>query len=199
MDCVDVQEKSVLIPIHKIKVIKQEWLKIYTAIVEYGKLQIRFNKRTRNIDLRTCEGTQDIAYLERSTTFINAVVEGFKIEDAIAIMKYRDVFTEFFDISEIRKLKSSHMSRAIGRIIGRDGRTKESIENFSKCKFVLNDQKIMILGCPDNIKIAKDAIGRLVQGSDPASIFNRLRLISAKLRDKYGSIQTIYEDLKEGV
>lgn len=197
MDAVEVQERSVPVPAFRARLVKQEWLKIYTAIVEYGRLQLRFNTRTRNIDLRTCGATQDCAFLERSACFIRAVIDGFKVEDALAIMKYRDIFTESFELGEIRKLRSAHMSRAVGRVIGRDGRTKESIENFSKCKFVLNDQRVVVLGCPDNIKIAKDAIGRLVQGSEPASIFNRLRLIAAKLKDKYGSIQTIYEDLRQ--
>lgn len=192
-----IQERTVQIPAYRMRNIKQDWMNIYTAIVEYGKLQLRFNRRNKSVDLRTCETTQDPTYVERSACFVQAVIEGFKVEDAIAIMKYRDVFIESFGIDEIRKLKNGHMARALGRIIGRDGRTKESIENFSKCKFVLLNQRIVILGCPDNIKIAKDAIGRLVQGADPASIFNRLRLISAKLKDKYGSIQTIYEDLKE--
>lgn len=197
MDSELVQERSIPVPAYRLRSVKQDWLKIYTAIVEYGKLQIRFNQRARSIDLRTCEATQDHAYLERSICFLQAVMYGFKIEDALAIMKYRDIFIETFELHEIRKLKSSHLSRAIGRIIGRDGRTKQSIENFSRCRFVLNDQRVVVLGCPDNIKIAKDAIGRLVQGSEPTSIFNRLRIISTKLKDKCGSIQTIYENLQE--
>lgn len=195
MDAV-VQERSIEIPMYRLKTIKQEWLKIYTAIVELGHLQIRFNWRTRIVELRTCEATSDPSYLERSISFIQAIIYGFRIEDALALMKYRDIFIESFEIGEIRKLKNSHMSRAIGRVIGRQGRTKESIENFAKCKFVLNDQRVVVLGCADNIKMAKDGIGRLVQGAEPSSIFNRLRMISAKIKDKNGSIQTIYEDLR---
>lgn len=192
----EVQERTVQIPPHRMRIIKQNWLAIYTAIVEYGKLQIRLNRRNNTVDLRTCPSTLDSAFLERSGSFIEAVAEGFKIEDAIAIMKYHDVFIESFKIDEVRKLKNGHMNRALGRIIGREGRTKESIENFAKCKFLLLDQRIVILGCPDNIKIAKDAIGRLIQGVNPSSIFNRLRIIANKIKDKYGSIQTIYQDLR---
>ncbi len=192
-----VHYRSIQIPESKIKVLKQEWLKIYTPIVQIGKLQIRFNPRAKQVEIRTCSTTNDLCYLERSMTYIQAVIDGFKPEDAVSIMKYKDVFTEAFNIQDIRKLKSSHLSRAIGRIIGRDGRIKESIENFSRCKFILRDERITLIGCEENIRIAKDAIGRLVQGSEPTSIFNRLRVISAKLKDKYGGIQTIYEDLRK--
>lgn len=188
--------RSLPVPEGKVGMLKREWLKIYTPVVQLGKLQIRFNHKTKHVELRTCPSTVDLAYLERSMTYIQAVLEGFKPEDAVTIMKFKDVFTESFHIQDIRKLKSSHLSRAIGRIIGRDGRIKESIENFSKCKFILKDEKISLIGCDENIKIAKDAIGRLVQGSEPTSIFNRLRIISAKLKEKYGGIKTIYEDLR---
>ncbi|KAL6120358.1 hypothetical protein NUSPORA_02924 [Nucleospora cyclopteri] len=191
------QVRSIYVPPHRIRRIKQEWMKIYTAVVEIGKLQIRYNLKSKSVDLRTCEHTVDSAYLDRSTAFITAIIEGFKLDDAMAIMRYRDIFIDKFDISEVRKMKSSHLQRAMGRIIGRQGRTKESIENFSKCKFILIDQKIALLGCVENIKIAKDAIGRLIQGSEPTSVCNRLRVISTKLKDKYGCLQTIYEDLKE--
>lgn len=193
----EAQYRSILIPSHKIHQLKREWLKIYTPIVQLGKLQIRFNHKSKHVELRSCQATADLGFLERSITYIQAFLDGFKPEDAISIMKFKDVFTESFQIQEVRKLKSSHLSRAIGRIIGRNGRIKESIENFSRCKFILQDERISLLGCQENIKIAKDAIGRLIQGSEPSSIFNRLRVISTKLKDKYGSIQTIYDDLRQ--
>lgn len=197
METEETQYRSILIPKHKIRHLKQEWIKIYTPIVQQGKLQIRFNHQSRHVELRSCQATTDLGFLERSVTYIQAFLDGFRPEDAISIMKFKDVFTESFCIQEVRKLKSGHLSRAIGRIIGRNGRIKESIENFSRCKFVLQDERISLLGCQENIKIAKDAIGRLIQGSEPSSIFNKLRIISAKLKDKYGSIQTIYEDLRQ--
>ncbi|KAM0680830.1 pre-rRNA-processing protein pno1 [Glugoides intestinalis] len=188
--------RSIPIPENKIRLLKQEWLKVYTPIVQLGKLQLRFNHRTKHVEIKACDTTTDLAFLERSITYIQAILDGFKAEDAVTIMKFKDIFTESFNIQDIRKLKNSHLSRAIGRIIGRDGRIKESIENFSKCKFILRGERISLMGCEENIRIAKDAIGRLVQGSEPTSIFNRLRIISTKLKDKYGSIQTFYDDLR---
>ncbi len=191
-----IKERSIAIPQYRYNRIKENWVKIYTAIVEYGKLQIRYNKNTKSIDLRTSEHTADNTYLERSVNFIQALVEGFRMDDAMSILKYKDVFIETFNVGDVRKMKNSHLQRAIGRIIGRNGKTKEIIENSSRVKFILFEQRIVILGCPENIRIAKDAIGRLIQGSEPNSIFNRLSVISTKLKEKYGCLQTIYEDLR---
>ncbi|ORD96819.1 PNO1 [Hepatospora eriocheir] len=192
----EINTRSLEIPIHKIKKLKSIWTDIYTAIVEYGELQIRFDLKRKSVDLRACEKTKDIGFLDRGIEFLKAVLAGFKVEDSIAILKYKDVFMDKFDISEIRKMKSNHLQRAIGRVIGRNGKTKEVIENTSRCKFLLQDQTITLLGVTENINIAKDAIGRLIQGAETGTIFNRLSAISTKLKNKYGSIQTIYENLK---
>lgn len=189
--------RSIDIPKHRIRRIRENWIKIYTSIVEYARLQIRYNPENGCVDLRVCESTVDPGYLERGIVFITAILEGFSVEDSISVLKYKDVFIEKFEMSEVRKLRSNHMERAVGRIIGRQGKTKESIENFSKCKFILIDQKITILGCIENIKIAKDAICRLIQGSEPTSIFNRLQVKATKMKEKYGCLQTIYDDLRE--
>lgn len=188
--------RSVPVPANKVRLLKQNWLKICTPVVQLGKLHIRFNQRTNHVEFKSHAGTTDLSYLERSMTYTQAVLDGFKPEDAVVIMKYRDAFTETFHIQDIRKLKGGHLTRAIGRVIGRDGRIKDSIEKFSLTKFILNDEKVSLLGTDESIRIAKDAIGRLVQGAEPTSIFNRLRVISAKQKEKYGSIRTIYEDLK---
>lgn len=202
MDKIEKQEcdiivRSIEIPNYKLEKIKRNWIQIYTAIIEYGKLQIRFNPINKTIDVRNCRETVDLGYLDRSLIFISAILEGFKVEDSISILKYKDVFIDKFDINEVRKLRPNHMSRAIGRIIGRNGKIKETIEHFSKCKFLLINQRIVLLGCIENIKVARDAICRLIQGSEPNSIFNILKIKSTKLKEKYGELQIIYEDLKK--
>lgn len=181
----------------RMKSMKDEWMKIYTPVVEICKVQIRMNIRGRAVEMRTCEHTEDPSHLERSAQYIEAINAGFPVEDAIAVLKFSDVFLDHLEISEVKTLKGLHVERAIGRIIGREGKTKSAIEEFSRSKVVVKDQRIHLLGTVENTRIAKDAVCRLIMGSQPGSVFNRLRIINSRLKEKYGGVQTVYNNLEK--
>nr|QBH72715.1 hypothetical protein [Thermobia domestica] len=176
--------RKIAVPAHRYTPLKENWMKIFEPVVEHLQLQIRFNLKTRNVELRTCKETSDISNLQKGADFVKAFVYGFEVEDALALLRLDDLFIESFQIQDVRPLKGDHVSRAIGRLAGKGGRTKFTIENVTKTRIVLADTKIHILGSFQNIQLARRAICNLILGSPPSKVYGQLRNVVSRVSER---------------
>ncbi|KAJ1786653.1 pre-rRNA-processing protein pno1 [Coemansia sp. RSA 2399] len=176
--------RRIRVPPHRFSPLKKDWLKIYSPVVEYLKLQIRMNPKTRVIEIRTCEETEDVGAIQKAADFVRAYCLGFTAEDSLALLRMEDLYLESFEIKDVKTLNGDHLSRAIGRISGKDGKTKFTIENATKTRISLADSKIHILGTFQNIKIARDAVVSLILGSPPGKVYSNLRIIASRLKER---------------
>ena len=158
-------------------------MKLYSPVVEYLHLQIRFNLRTRAVEIKTSDQTEDIQALQkggeqqksvevtasekrrifRSSGFHQSIHLRFRsgrctCPDSSRRSLSRIVWNQWrYDAFEIRywswaiyflfawillvkPLKGDNLSRAIGRIAGKNGRTKFAIENATRCRIVLAEE-----------------------------------------------------------
>jgi len=177
--------RKIPVPSHRYTPLKENWMKIFEPIVEHLKLQVRFNLKTRNVEVRTCKDTEDATTLQKAADFVRAFVLGFEVEDALALVRLDDLFIDSFQIQDVKTLKGDHLARAIGRVAGKGGRTKYTIENVTKTRIVLADDKIHILGSYQNIAIARRALCNLILGSPPSKVYGTLRTVAARASERF--------------
>lgn len=178
---VHIQTRKVPIPPHRFTPIKAEWPKIYPPLCDHLKLQVRMNIKNKSVEMRSSKFTTDSGALQKGEDFVRALAYGFDVEDAIALLRLDDLFIETFEIKDVKmSLQGDHLARAIGRIAGKDGKMRYSIENASRTRIVLAGQKVHILGGFQNIRMAREAVVSLVLGSPPGKVYGNLRTIASR-------------------
>ncbi|KAH9857186.1 hypothetical protein C2E23DRAFT_873869 [Lenzites betulinus] len=176
--------RRIPIPPHRITPLKKDWVNIFSPLTEMLQLQVRMNVQRKSVEIRTSKHTKDVGAIQKGADFVKAYALGFDVNDSIALLRLDDLYLDSFEIKDVKTLHGDHLSRAIGRIAGQDGKTKFTIENASRTRIVLADTKIHILGSFQNIKIARDAIVSLILGSPPGKVYAGLRTVSARMRQR---------------
>lgn len=180
-----VQFRKVSVPPHRYTPLKKVWMEIYTPIYEQMKIDIRMNLKARKVELKTRQETPDISNLQKCADFVHAFMLGFDVVDAIALLRMDELYVESFEIKDVKTLRGEHLSRAIGRLSGKAGKTKFAIENSTKTRIVIADTKIHILGSFANIKIARDSLCSLILGSPAGKVYSKLRAVTARLAERF--------------
>ena len=180
-----VEERKVRVPPHRMTPLKTSWPKIYPPLVEHLHLQVRMNLPKKTIELRTSPHTTDPSALQKGADFLQAFTLGFDLDDAIALLRLDDLYIQSFEVKDVKMLSGEHLGRAVGRIAGKDGKTKFAIENASRTRIVLADQKVHILGGYRNIGIAREAVVSLILGSPPGKVYGNLRTVAGRMKERF--------------
>ncbi len=92
--------RRVLVPMNRMKPLKENWTTIVKALVEHMKIQVKMNTKLKCVEMRTCEGTHDVSALQKSEEFLKAFMCGFDLQDSIAMLRLEDLYLETFEIKD---------------------------------------------------------------------------------------------------
>ena len=126
-----IEYRRIRCPQHRLTPLRAQWENIVSPIVEYLKLQIRYNTKSHSVELKTSELTEDSGAAQKGQDFIEAFMLGFDIQDAVALLRLDDLYIDSFMVTDVKMLHGDHLSRAIGRIAG------QGYFSFRDFKFII--------------------------------------------------------------
>jgi len=118
------------------------------------------------------EGEDAVPFL-RAIEVIQAINRGFSPERAFSLLEDEDLLLDITDLSAFSD-SQRQLDRMRGRIIGRDGRSREQIEHMTDTYISVLGKTIAIIGLPEQLKVAKSAIDMLIKGMPHESVFSFL-------------------------
>jgi len=126
-------------------------------------LRVKITNRGKEI---TINGLPEDEYFAEKV--IVALDFGFPF--AIALLaKNEDNLFETLNIKDYTKKKDLATIRA--RIIGTKGKSLRTLNELTKCYFELKDNQVGVIGGPEYIKNAQEAMIMLIQGSKHANVY----------------------------
>ncbi len=136
----------------------------------------------------TVETSEDPLMVMRVSDLVRAIGRGFSPERALAILDDEMLMLDVMDLSKMVGTKSD-MARLKGRIIGKDGKTREIMEKLSGSKVSVYGKTIALLGYPEQIRVARAAIEMLLDGAPHGNVYSFLEkkhqeLAKEELKDK---------------
>lgn len=96
----DIEYRKIIVPQNRYKALKQNWLKLFTPIVEHLNLQMRYNIGSRSVEIRTLPSTKDKISIQKAADFVRAFILGFGVEDSLALIRLDEMFLESFEIQD---------------------------------------------------------------------------------------------------
>ena len=126
------------------------------------ELKVKISNRGKEIYI---EGDAEDEYLAEKVMI--ALDFGFPFSDALRITKDNDF--EIVNIKDYTHRKN--LEKVRGRIIGTKGKTLSTLCKLTGCCFEMKDNNVGIIGPPECMKLAQEAIVSLAQGAKHGNVY----------------------------
>jgi KH domain-containing protein len=130
------------------------------------KLNIKITNRGKEVSI---SGKPEDEYIAEKV--IDAINFGFSVSTALLI-KTQDSIFEIIHIKDHTKRKD--LARIKARIIGTKGKTLQTLSQLTKCDLEINGYDIGIIGDPEFIENAQQAIISIIKGSKQGNVYSYL-------------------------
>jgi ribosomal RNA assembly protein len=133
------------------------------------------NGETGDITITLREETKDPSILFKAKDVVLAIGRGFSPERAFKLLESDDIALDIIDLRDYLGKSESELRRIRGRIIGRDGKTRQIIEEMSGALISVYGHTVAIIGDFEQINIAREAVLMLINGSEHSTVYRFLQ------------------------
>lgn len=117
----------------------------------------------------------------RAIDVITAIGRGFSPEKAFRLFEDDLTMLELMDLSKATSTPKE-LKRVKGRIIGKEGRTRDIIENLTSANISIYGKTVGVIGRPEQLQVVRSAINMLVDGAPHSHVYGFLERKKRELK-----------------
>ncbi len=161
--------QQIRIPLERIGALVGKKGNTKKKIEEYTGVKLEIDSHAGNVTIYPTPKMKDPTMVFTAAQIVKAIGRGFSEKNAFYLLNpaYQ---LEIIELAGSNK----EMKRIKGRIIGEKGKIRQAIENATDCLVTVYGKTIGIIGLPDDIAIARQAIEMLINGADHGSVLRYL-------------------------
>ena len=141
-------------------------------IEKAGGMRVDIDSENGDVTIYNDEAEQSY-YGLKVRDVIKALARGFSPENAYRLFN-DDYYLSLIDMHDFVSKKPSHTRRMKARIIGRNGKTRELLEEYTDCTVSIYGDTVAIIGDVVGLSAAKEAVEMILSGSEHKSVYRFL-------------------------
>ena len=149
-------------------------------IEKITKTRLEIDSEEGTVVISPTEDMEDPLSVWKTNHIVKAVGRGFNPEIAIKLNE-DDVYLEIIKIPLFIGKSKKALARYKGRIIGKDGKTRELIIKMAEVSMAVYGKTVSFIGDIENVMVAKEAVEMILKGSRHKSVYS---FLEAKQNDR---------------
>ena len=160
----------IIIPRERIGVLLGHKGEIKSRVERIFKVKLRVDSEDGNVEILS---DVDPTKLISARETVKAIGRGFSPDRAFALSKEENIL-DIIDLRETFGKNESEIKRVKGRIIGRDGKIRRMLEEFTEANISVYGHTISAIGDYGAIFIAREAVRMLLNGKQHSTVYKFL-------------------------
>ncbi|RLG70981.1 MAG: RNA-processing protein [Candidatus Iainarchaeum archaeon] len=145
--------------------------KTKNKIEKLTQTEIKIDSRTGDVEI-IAKG-DDLMHL-KAINIVKAIGRGFSPENAMLLLEDEN-YLEIINIQEFTGKSKKALIQKRGRLIGRKGLARKKLEELTNTVISVYGKTISIIGKPEDISLAREAIEMLLEGAKHSTVYDFLK------------------------
>ncbi len=150
-------------------------------------VKITVESESGGVEIKVNQDQPDVSVMFTVKNIVKAIGRGFSPKKAL-MLQDEDNDIMVIELEEYVGTSKNAQNRVRGRIIGKEGKSRELLEELTECQVSVYGGTVALIGPYEMLQVAKEAVEMLLNGSYHKTVWNHLYAYRRKMRKEKGEL-----------